>query len=144
MTNLTKILILLFLTIGIVHLTALQSGWYYIYPRIDIPMHIVGGVWAAILFFWIFEIRKDNYLFVTPWWISEILALSFVAFIGVLWEFSEFLYDVFISPSRGYAYVTQMGVVDTMKDLFFDLVGGLAAWVTIIRIKKTKMTKPLH
>lgn len=128
-----KIILGLFLAIGVVHALALWGKWYFFYPWIDIPMHIAGGVLTVVFLFWIFEKRQDEYLFVSPRWLSFLLTLSFVAFVGVLWEFFEFFYDVFISPTRGFFYVAQMGVADTIKDLFFDLLGGLIVWVAIVR-----------
>lgn len=58
--------------------------------------------------------------------INLVLILSFVALIGVLWELWEFSYDFFISS---YPQPLQQGMADTMGDLFFDLVGGLTAFV---------------
>lgn len=56
--------------------------------------------------------------------ISLVIVLSFTALIGVLLEFTEFFYDIFIS-SRGYSGFLQLGAADTIADLFFDLLGGL-------------------
>ena len=59
--------------------------------------------------------------------IEMILIVSFAVFIGVLWEFFEFLFDVFLS-SKGYFAAAQQGTGDTMSDLFFDLLGGFVAF----------------
>ena len=95
-------------------------------------MHFLGGFWVAMVFFWLrgstsqilSQIREE----VEPRKIKIIIivvsCLSFVALIGVLWEFFEFLYDVFIS-SRGYSGFMQLGATDMIGDLFFDLLGGL-------------------
>ncbi|MBI3638194.1 hypothetical protein HY227_00420 [Candidatus Wolfebacteria bacterium] len=88
-------------------------------------MHFLGGLLVAMIFFWLIwpklQITNGKAL------IAIVLVVSFVVFIGVLWEFFEFLYDVFIS-TKGYALlqIAQQGVSDTMSDLFFDLFGGLA------------------
>ncbi len=60
--------------------------------------------------------------------LTIVSCLSFVALIGVFWEFYEFLYDVLIS-SRGYSGFIQLGAADMIGDLFFDLLGGLAFFV---------------
>ena len=52
-----------------------------------------------------------------------IIILSFVALIGIFWEFYEFLSDFFLS-SKNYTQIFQQGAADTMGDLFFDLLGG--------------------
>jgi uncharacterized membrane protein YjdF len=51
---------------------------------------------------------------------------------GILWEFHEFLFDYFIAKKGRYLF-TQLGVVDTMSDLFFDLIGGLTAGLIFLR-----------
>ncbi len=60
--------------------------------------------------------------------ITLILTLSFVALIGVFWEFFEFFYDILIS-SRGYSGFMQLGAADSLGDLFFDLLGGSVFFV---------------
>lgn len=120
----TKILAALLLLMGVTHVVALWNSWYFTYPWIDIPLHFAGGAFAAVLFFWLFG-AKINAL---PYMAQLVLALSFTALIGVLWEFFEFLFDVFVS-SKGYAYVAQISAADTISDLFVDLVGGLSVWI---------------
>lgn len=110
------------------------------------PMHFLGGFWVALTYFWLCqktritrrseimdadqhadqrEIRDlSDKIRVSSAIMTIIDCLSFVALVGVLWEFFEFGYDVFIS-SKGYSGALQQGVGDTMSDLFFDLLGGL-------------------
>lgn len=127
-----KILVGLLLLMGITHFAAIWNSWYFTYPWIDIPLHLIGGAFAAVLFYWLLgaDINALSYR------MQFVLVLSFVTFIGVLWEFFEFLSDVFIS-SRGYAYVAQASSADTMGDLFFDLLGGFSVWVVVQLLKKS-------
>jgi hypothetical protein len=114
-----------------VHVLSISNSLYWLFPWVDIPLHFLGGLWAAVFFAWLslkfnlrfFEGRKFLWNFV--------LALSFVALIGVLWEFFEFSYD-FFSNSMDVSKIAQPGLADTMGDLFFDLLGG-AAFVLIFR-----------
>jgi len=114
------------------------------------PMHFLGGFWVALTYFWLRQKTRitrgseimdaDQYadqreihdlldkIRVSSAIMTIIDYLSFVALVGVLWEFFEFGYDVFIS-SKGYFMVAQEGVGDTMSDLFFDLLGGLLCLV---------------
>ncbi|MDP3015044.1 MAG: hypothetical protein Q8N28_01380 [bacterium] len=71
-----------------------------------------------------------------------ILVLSFVALIGVFWEFYEFLYDVLIS-SRGYSGFARLGAADMIGDLFFDLLGGLT-FLIICRIMNLNNNKTIQ
>ena len=130
------------------HILATINHWYWTYSWFDIPMHFLGGFWVAMLFFWFYQ-KTRNYADYTQTnadnnmqmdtnkfpresassprmsvLLTIVSCLSFVALIGVFWEFFEFLYDVFIS-SRGYSGFMQLGAADMIGDLFFDLLGGL-------------------
>ncbi len=120
-----KSIIILLVFILTVHAIAILNHWYWTYSWIDMPMHFLGGILAAMLFFWV-NLKFDYLTKLPNYLITVILSLSFVALIGVLWEFSEFFYDIFIS-SRGYSDFLKLGAADTLGDLFFDLLGGLAA-----------------
>lgn len=89
-------------------------------------MHFLGGFWTAMAFIYLisayqFPISKEafNQNFLS----FLIVILSFVALIGIFWEFYEFLNDFFLS-SKAYAQIMQQGAADTIADLFFDLLGG--------------------
>lgn len=127
----------LLLIILLVHILALINYWYWTYQWLDIPMHFLGGFWAAMAIIFLisnfqFPIQKEflnqNFLRFT------IVILSFVIFIGVFLEFVEFLYDIFIS-SRGYSGFLQLGAADTIADLFFDLLGAFV-FIFIYRIQE--------
>ena len=61
-----------------------------------------------------------------------VLTLGFVALIGVFWEFYEFLRDFYLLTG-GKISVFQSSFADTVKDLFFDLVGGTTAFAIFYR-----------
>ncbi len=128
-----KFIIGLLIFILAIHVIATVNYWYWTVSWFDIPMHFLGGFWVATAFITLnskFGVKLPNYL------ITLIAILSFVAFIGVLWEFAEFLFDVFIS-SGGYAKIVQQDVADTLGDLLLDLLGGLTV-ATIFLIGKRK------
>ena len=81
-----------------------------------------------MVFLWLnlkFKILSDSLILQLPYYpITALITLSFVALIGVFWEFFEFFYDIFIS-SRGYLGFMQLSAADMIGDLFFDLSGGL-------------------
>ncbi len=84
-------------------------------------MHILGGIWVAFIFFyWFYErqevLKKENGLLN-----GLVLSLSFVALVGVVWEFHEYAMDTFFTTLH------QQNLFDTMKDLFNDLLGGFLA-----------------
>lgn len=110
----------------VAHLVAVITQWYHTHPWIDIPQHFFGGVFAALIFYWITYRFPRFFKLIPSFPVPLILVLSWTAFLGVLFEFTEFIYDlvVFDSLSLG-NFPTQLGVRDTMGDLFFDLIGGL-------------------
>jgi hypothetical protein len=105
----------------VVHIFASIYHWYWTYPWLDMPMHFFAGFWLAMFYFWFMARINANQKRIL---LIIIGCLGFVALMGVLWEFFEFLCDVFIA-AKGYLEVSQRGVGDTMADLFFDLLGGL-------------------
>ncbi|MEK7568118.1 MAG: hypothetical protein AAB498_00600 [Patescibacteria group bacterium] len=121
------------------HSAAFINHWYWTIWWFDIPMHFSGGLWLAMIFFYLTNPRLKIASYQTPF--TFLFALGFVALGGVAWELAEFLYDVFIS-SRGYFGIAQLGAVDTVGDLFFDLCGGLAlSFIYFFVIQKSRKNK---
>lgn len=121
----SKLLIAFLTFILVFHAIATINYWYWQYLWLDMPMHFLGGFWVAMAFVYLisnyqFPILNESFLPKAPLFI---IILSFVAFIGVFWEFYEFLNDIFLS-SRNYSQIFQQGAADTIGDLFFDLFGG--------------------
>lgn len=61
---------------------------------------------------------------------TAIVILGFTALVGVFWEFYELAVNVVITKNNYIFYESlfqQGGLLDTLKDLFVDLVGGAAA-----------------
>lgn len=115
-------------------------GVYERCPWLDIPMHVLGGVFIANSFslaVTYFQQRK---------FISDLNVLSRSIFLfsltsaaAVFWEFGEFTLDFFFSTRA------QAGLEDTMLDMFLGLLGGAALIVFLARrdikeyIKKDRM-----
>lgn len=103
-----------------------QAGWFYftlntrpLFWWFDNLMHFLGGVMVASLFFSFFKNRHANW----------VMIISFVALIGLFWEFYEYWNDRFWLAN-------QMKLDDTLSDLFFDLLGGWAAAMIYFRASK--------
>ena len=110
----------------VAHLIAVITEWYHTHPWIDIPQHFFGGVFAALIFYWITYRFPRFFKLIPSFPIPVILVLGWTALLGVLFEFTEFTYDLVIFDYLGLSnFQTQLGVRDTMGDLFFDLMGGL-------------------
>lgn len=118
----TFLAIALALILG-VYMLAISNSWYWDYWWFDIPLHLAGGVWLAGLFYYLFVQKKAALHYTDNFAVTLVLALGFVALVGVLWEFYEYLYDVFAAGRHG-LFNVQAGLSDTLKDLINDLIGG--------------------
>lgn len=126
---------LLIVIILLVHVLAIVSGWYENNRWFDIPMHFAGGFAIAYLSLasWSATIQKITFQkSLKPMWPVVIYAvgiLGCVALVGVAWEWYEYVFDAAMVRYGEGVYKAQMGLGDTMADLFLDLLGGLLAFV---------------
>jgi len=120
-----------------VHVVSVSKLWYQTRPWIDIPIHIWGGITITIVFFWLFDRPLFHSGFRPSRGVVALFAISFVALVGVGWEFIEFLYDAFLA----YPYhlqAAQLGLADTLADLLNDLMGGGIAVAAMYFLPKTR------
>ena len=105
----------------------LAYGFHFEYWWVDVILHFLGGLWTFVLARYIaarygLEIsgRGKNLA-------ALVLFISFVALVGVAWEWFEFFYDRYVFHT-GFTYLP--GVFeDTLADLFFDLFGALVGFL---------------
>lgn len=126
------ILIFLFVFLLAFHIISVIFSLYWLIRWIDIPMHLLGGIWLAMLSIWIFYVSGRFSLPRKSYLLSLILILGLVALGGILWEFFEFSFD-FVSHKK---WSVQFGLIDTISDLFFDLLGGLCVYFLFINKNK--------
>lgn len=92
----------------------------YIAWKLDMFMHILGGVAIAHTISYLLELAEDKNLIVFKnWLVRTSVIVAFVIVAAVFWEWYEFLSDVF------FVTVHQSSLADTMKDLFMGLLGGV-------------------
>lgn len=99
-------------------------NFYDIFLWIDIPVHFLGGLAVGhmfILFFNFFE--KKNLIKIKSELIFFILLISLVCFMGVLWEFYEFL------MINLFGCKWQEEVANVLLDLFMGIFGGGVSFV---------------
>ena len=114
------------------HFLATFNYWYWTYTWFDIPMHFLGGVWVAMVYFWInakVEILNSEFNKFPKWFPDLLFILSFVALVGVFWEFYEYGFD-FLNGKTG---MFQGSPADTMMDLLCDLLGGTTVFAIFYR-----------
>lgn len=100
--------------------------YFYIW-WLDIPMHIVGGAWVALFalasYYASLRIteseREHSVVFVVAF------AIACTLTVGLFWEVYEFGVDHAVGDSGA-------GLLDTLQDLFNDLIGAiLASWMFV-------------
>lgn len=138
-----KLVLELGIVLTFVHIVAVMLSWYHRFPWIDIPQHFFGGVLAALIFYWL-NYRYPKLFKLVPGVIAPgILVVSWAALLGVLFEFTEFLYDIIAVGYLGIGeFPSQLGLKDTMGDLFFDILGGLALAI-LMRLRYDKRKRQL-
>lgn len=122
----------------VVHILALSLDLYHTVDWFDVPMHFFGGYAIALLALAVYgwmgerlEIKPRQHpqsaLSITL--LQLVFVAGFVMIVGVAWEWYEFIFDQFATTMVAKFGVAQMGLPDTMDDLFNDFVGSLTAWV---------------
>ena len=104
---------------------------YLRFPNLDMPTHFLGG--AAITYFYFTSLRElQHVLGRIPISILAIAAFGLTAVTAVVWEFLEYGSDLIFGTKMN------LGVPDTLSDLFFGLFGGfVVASVSWMRSKKS-------
>jgi hypothetical protein len=94
-----------------VHYFALQNDLYWHYLWLDIPMHFLGGLWAALACVWFLRFFMPRASFA--------LVLAGVVGIGIAWELFEFIVGF---QENNYA-------LDTSLDIVMDITGGFCGFL---------------
>ncbi len=109
-------------------------SWYWFYPWFDMPVHIISGLWIALVFLWLASIFGElkslrNYKIK-----AFLIAFITAAFVGVAWELIENFTQITSVRSPDYSF-------NTTKDILSDCLGGLLAFWYFIQIKKCTFKK---
>ena len=118
--KLLKSLVCLMFLIFIANSLALKFYWYFSIWWFDMFMHFLGGLWEGLFFIWFFSIINFPFLKLSLEVVDFRLiykTILFVLLIGIFWEFFEFFANNYIGHDP-------FSILDTVSDVFFDLVGG--------------------
>jgi hypothetical protein len=107
---------------------------YIIYPWLDIPTHFCGGV-AITYFFLVATTHSQLLIGHIPRVVHLLLSFGLTAITAVIWEFLEFSSDIALGTKMN------LGVSDTLSDLFFGLLGGI---VMLFVAASSKKMLPIH
>jgi len=108
------------------HLIAVMNDWYRSIPLIDAIFHFGATVVFGLGVYWLI-VRFPGHLDLSKNLFVTLLAGASLAALGaVLWEFGEYIYDAVALALNTGAMPVQLSIADTMKDLMFNILGGLA------------------
>lgn len=92
---------------------ALWQTLYWRFWWFDIPMHLLGGVWAALCVSWVLARRGE-----TP---PLLWCVVFTLAVGVAWEVFEYAEGITFPEYFSYP-------IDTAKDLGMNVIGAVIGW----------------
>ena len=101
----------------------------------DQLLHFFGGVWMATIFLYFFINRLRLFNIYQNRWLTAFFVLSFVALVGIVWEFFE--YAVGFIFQDHWVGTAEWGV-DTLSDLFLDFAGGILAALAFYALSAKK------
>ena len=108
---------LLFAQFGVIailvgfHLVAVINFLYWRMRWLDVPAHLLGGLWSGLFAAWILALLK-----IPP---RIILCAGIALVFGVVWESFEATTGITNFPAD---------ILDTLKDLSMSTLGGLMAF----------------
>jgi len=105
------------------HHLLISKGWYYQYPHVDMPMHLLGGFVGALAAYAAIVTVVDVSVSAEKSLVGIMLA---VLAIVIGWEVFEHIWG--ITEDAGLS-------LDTMSDMLFGLVGGLVGWCAVTAIR---------
>ena len=110
-----KSLALLVFILGASYFFNIKYALYWQYPWIDIPLHFLGGVVAALAVSLIFRAELVAFRPLT----ALLFIIGLAVLIGVGWEFFEWTLDHTVRLG-----LKQGDLTDTLTDLLMDILGA--------------------
>ncbi|MEK7131049.1 MAG: hypothetical protein AAB924_01630 [Patescibacteria group bacterium] len=137
--NFKKILIAFLVFLFAFQAVSIIFSLYWRLPWIDNFTHFLGGATAGMgMIWWTFYSAKISPMTKSlPKIYIFVIILGFVALVGVFWEIYELIVDRLVTKNNYISILQSGGLIDTMKDLFVDLLGGSAViWLFFKERKK--------
>ncbi len=97
---------------------------YIQYPWLDMPTHFCGGM-AITYFFAVAIACAQTRIGAIPKLVQLLLSVGLTAVTAVVWEFLEFSSDFILGTKMN------LGVSDTLSDLFFGLLGAVVVAIRL-------------
>jgi uncharacterized membrane protein YjdF len=127
MSLLPRLVLGLIFVLLVVNGLALYYHLYFYLWWLDIPMHLLGGAWVALMTLFLYErstfFQEGRH---NPFFLAILVVASTLS-IGLGWELFELSAQTWIERA------THADLADTLADLVNDLVGALVAVWFFIR-----------
>ena len=127
----------------LINILSLYYRWYLTYPWSDQILHLLGGFFMAMF---MSQYLKEH-LFYRCRLKNFLIILGAVSFIGVIWEFSEYIANLVISPILYGHYGIKTYFIgnldDTLNDLLMDILGA-GLFAILLNLSRTKFTADRH
>ena len=117
------------LVLVVFHFVGSYYSWYWKYPWFDSVVHIISGLWVALLILWLASVF-DHINSLKEYKVRSFL-VAFVSaiLIGVIWEIIENVFQLTFTQSNSY-------MLNTAMDIINDGLGGVFAYLYFIQKKK--------
>lgn len=142
---------LLCIAVYLLNWVAVFVGWYESYEWVDIPMHVLGGMVAAILVMGALELVVKRVEFTSfgknlKFLYQFIVVLSGVALIATIWELHEFVLDTVREGNVWSQLVSERAIgihQPSVTDTMIDYVMGLSGAAVVVVILNSIYAKHL-
>lgn len=124
--SLSVLVVLIFL-----HSAGSYFSWYWMYPWFDIVVHVLSGLWIALLVLWLASIFGQINSLKEYKIKSFLLAFVFAVLFGVVWELVENFGQITSVNADLYSW-------NTASDIISDAFGGILAYVYFIQHRKSE------
>jgi len=114
----------LIILLAAVHIVASIFYLYWTIPWLDIPMHFLGGVWAAATALWVYFFSDYFGGRVFDKRVAWTIALGSAVIIGIGWEIFEYVLSATFASNYW---------LDTSIDLLLDVLGATLLYSVVCR-----------
>lgn len=128
-------LVVLIFVIAVADATALRYHLFFMYRWLDIPMHLLGGLWVSLFILWYHFVFRHKFVRIRNRRGAVALALSGTFAVALGWELFEYAVNAYIVLDR-------YDMMDTLKDLLMGMIGAsVGARIFIYKTHKEHITQ---
>jgi hypothetical protein len=118
--------LLVLVVLILLHVLGSYFSLYWVLSWFDVLVHIVGGLWVALVFLWLASVMGQINSLKEYRAKSFLIAFVAAVLIGVIWELLENFTQITFIKASGYS-------LNTALDIFNDGLGGLLAYLYFVR-----------